>query len=55
MQPWGETEESRKRNQFPPNDSLGAQIINLTITLLALIGLVVVMGLLYKFLEAQLI
>jgi hypothetical protein len=40
MEPWGETEESRKHNQFPPNDSFGNQVFNLAVTWLAITGLV---------------
>ena len=43
MEPWGETAESRKHNQFPPNDSFGAQVFNLAITVLALAGAVAVL------------
>ena len=38
MKPWGETEESSKHNQFPPNDTFGNQVCNLVITVLSLIG-----------------
>jgi len=38
MKPWGETDESRKHNQFPPNDTFVNQVFNLIITVLALVG-----------------
>jgi hypothetical protein len=45
MEPWGETGESRKHKQFPPNDTFGNQAFNLVVTVLAIVGAVTTLGL----------
>ena len=50
MKPWGEPETVEKDgslNQFPPNNSLGNQVFNLVVTILALIGFVTLIGVLH--------